>query len=145
MADLSITAANVAPVNTGTNPTKTTFGVAGATITQGQTVYLDASTNLWGLAKADTLVHSGSGGVGIALSSTAANQPIAVAVGGDITCGGTPTVGGTYAVSAATAGAMAPIADPGAAAFITVLGVAISATVLRMPQAGPLVSGIAHA
>jgi hypothetical protein len=145
MADLSVTAANVAPVLTGSNPTKVAYGTAGATITQGQSVYLDATTNLWGLAKADTLVHSGSGGVGIALTSASANQPIAVAVGGDITCGGTSGVGTTYAVSAATAGAIAPIADPGAAAFITVIGVGISATVIRMPQAGPLVSGIAHA
>ena len=143
MADLSVTAASVLPVTAAPNPSKIAQGTGGGTVTQGTPVYLDATDNKWKAAQNDTAVHAGSGGLGIAMSSWADGQPASVLVGGDWTVGATLTVGETYIVSN-NAGKIAPVADI-STHFVSILGVAISATVCRMPQGGPIVGGIAHA
>lgn len=145
MADLSQTAASVVQVATGSNPAKAPLiGTAGATITAGKPVYLDTAENKWKLADNNvSALLAGSAGLGIALCGASDGQPIAVHQGGDINIGATLTVGETYLVSA-TAGAIAPIADI-STNYVSVLGVAISASVLRMPQSGPIVTGIQHA
>ena len=144
MADLSVTPANVAPVTTQPNPSQYLQGVAGATIAQGKTCYLDID-NLWKLALNNgTATQSGSLDLGIALTSAALNQPIIILTGGDINPGGTLVVGESYFVSS-TAGGICPVADIIATKLVSLLGVAISASVLRMLQAGPIVTGIAHA
>lgn len=147
MADLSVTAASVLPVATQPNPSKIVQGTFGATVTQGQSVYLDPVSGTWKPAQATALVNAGGsapGNLGIAMNSGAINQPASILVGGDWTVGATLVLGQTYVVSAAVAGNIAPVGDLIATNFPSLLGVAISTTVCRMPQAGPIVSGVAH-
>ena len=69
MADLTITAANVA-LESGTQAT----GTAGATITQGQPLYKD-STDSNHLKPTDADVAASAACVGIALSAASDGQP----------------------------------------------------------------------
>lgn len=140
MADLTITAASVLA---GTNA-EIVRGNAGATITAGQAVYLDtASTGEWLLADSDsaTVIARGSARFGIALNGAADGQPLAVQVSGDITIGATMTAGTTLYLSDAPGG-ICPIADLATGDYITLVGVAMSTTVLRID---PLYSGVVAA
>lgn len=133
MADLTITAANVAK---GSNAS-IVQGTAGAAITAGQTVYLDAATSTYKLFDAN-----GSGTTtlaGIALHAAASGQPVQVQTGGDITIGATVTQGLVY-VGSATPGGVAPSADLASGWTSNVIGVAVSTTVIRMQI---LASGVA--
>lgn len=140
MAALSVTAAEVLADFAGDIYT----GIAGGTLTAGMSVYLDASTNTIKGADADASAAAAAA-IGIALHAALAGQPIRVQRSGDITIGATAamTAGLIYVVGA-TAGDIAPSADLTAAStwYATVLGVAISASKLRMPSGGPLVSGV---
>jgi hypothetical protein len=139
MADLSQTAASVAA---STNAIIDRRFLAGGTITAGMPVYLSAA-NTWIAADNNvSAVEAGSLGVGIALNGAASGQPVAVQTGGDINIGATLTAGVPYIVSA-VAGAVAPITDI-STNITTVLGVAISASILRMPLSGPIATGVAH-
>jgi hypothetical protein len=142
MADLSITAANVARVNG-----EVRTGTAGATITAGAAVYYDVSASTWKLAQADgTAAESGGGTgseVGIALNGAASTQPIDVQVTGDITIGATVALGTIYAVSA-TAGAIAPESDLTSGQYVTALGVPTTTGRLRLFGTRGI-SGVAHA
>lgn len=135
MTDLVITAANVLE---GTAARKQT-GVAGANITQGDSVYVDTSGQLQAALKAVDAASAEA--VGIALNSAEAGQPVTFQSGGEIDVGATLVVGETYVVGAA-AGGIAPIADVISTEFATILGVATAAGVLKM---GILQSGVAHA
>ncbi len=135
MTDLVVTPANVLE---GTQARKQT-GVAGAAITQGQSVYSDTSGQLQSAQKA---VDAGTAAaVGVALNSGEAGQPITYQSGGEVDVGATLVVGETYVVGAA-AGGIAPIADVISTEFSTILGIATAAGVLKM---GILQSGVAHA
>lgn len=127
MANLTITAASVVP-GTGASIDRTKN--AGAAITAGQTVYLDATTSTYKLTDAD-----GAAALrpcnGVAVSNAAAGQPVAVQTGGPITIGATVAVGTMYAASA-TAGGVCPIADLTTGAYPTALGFAISATQIQL-------------
>lgn len=140
MAALTVTVAEVLGDYTGDIYT----GIAGATITAGQSVYLDSTTSTVKLADADASAAAAAA-IGIALHAALAGQPIRVQRTGDVTIGATAamTVGTIYVV-AATAGGIAPAADAEAAStwYVTPLGVAITAAKLRMPGSGPLVSGV---
>ena len=108
MADLTVTASQVAFVS-GTRKTV----LAGATITAGQTVYLDVSAGSYKLAQTDgTAEEAGSGDVGIALSGASSGAYFVIQDTGTITigAGAAPTVGEAYFVSK-TAGGIAPDAD----------------------------------
>lgn len=108
MTDLSITAAQVLPV---TDSTLREFGTAGAAITAGQVVYLDATTNTYKLFDAnDSAANTGT--PRLALTGAASGQPIVVAIGGSVTLGAAaaPTRGTVY-VASANAGGIAPAAD----------------------------------
>lgn len=135
MADIAITAANVLP---GTNAIKTT-GVAGATITQGQQVYLDATTQTWKLADNDAAAAAAHHDQGTALVGCSAGQPIVVQTGGDITIGGALTAGTAYYLSA-TAGAICPVADLVTGKTVCQVGLAKSATVLTIDVQFPNVT-----
>lgn len=126
MAAITITAANVAKV-TGA---LTTTGTAGATITQGQAVYLDATTNTYKLADANDTAAT-SAAVGISLNAASSGQPLTVLTSGDITIGGTVAVGEVYAVGT-TAGAILPYSEIVSTNYVTLLGIGVSATVLRV-------------
>lgn len=141
MADLTVTAANVAKVSGNVR-----HGTAGATITAGQVVYFDASAGTWKLAVADgigaaTAATAGSGGLGIALHGAASGQPLTVQYDGVINPGATVTVGVIYCASPATAGGIAPSADVSSLDndYVTILGVGTTAAQITL---GILASGV---
>lgn len=126
MADISITAANVAQ---GTGAVVDKNGLAGATITAGQVVYFNTTTNRWALADAN-----GSGTrvpQGIALHAASSGQPLAVQTGGDITIGATLTAGLAYYLSD-TPGGICPVADIGSGEDVVLIGISKSTTVLKI-------------
>lgn len=125
MADITVTAANVVP---GTNATIERNYVAGATITAGQTVYLDTATSTWKLADANLSQAAAVLG-GVALHGASANQPLAVQTRGQITIGATVAVGTIYQLSG-TAGGIAPAADAVTGWYASILGVAITAAII---------------
>lgn len=127
MADLSITATSVVA---GVNAAKTT-GIAGATITAGQLVYLDASDGRYKLADAN-----GSGTAikevqGVALHGAASGQPLTIQRQGTVTIGATVAVGTIYALSA-TAGGIAPVADLASGHVVSIVGVGASASAILL-------------
>lgn len=125
MAALTITATSVAAISC-----VTTQGTAGATITAGQVLYLDAATGTYKLADADGAAALRVP-VGIALNGAASGQPVLVATSGSITIGATLTGGIAYYLSP-TAGGISPVADIITGCYPTILGIATSATVLQL-------------
>lgn len=139
MADLVQTATSV--VYSG--PLKQ--GIAGETITAGQTLCVDPTG---GTAKLFRAKSSGSAAfaqvVGIACNGAAVNQPVEYASPAgpiDITIGATVAVGTMYVVSA-NLGAIAPYADLTTGNYCVPLGIADTATTILL---NPWVSGIIHA
>lgn len=124
MADLSITAANVVP---GADA-RTESGTAGATITAGQAVYLDATTNSYKLADSNGAAALRTP-VALALHGASAGQPLTVQKSGDITIGATLTGGVAYYLSD-TPGGICPVADVGSGEYACIIGIAKSTTVL---------------
>ncbi len=120
MPAISITAANVL-----TSPSATIYtGTAGATITQGQPLYLDTVTSTYKLANALT----NSPVAGIALVGASANQSMIIcsrdpnfAPGFSVTTGNVILVGNT-------AGTVQPYEDRTTGWYVTSLGVMISAS-----------------
>jgi hypothetical protein len=143
-ADLSITAANVAVV-AGTG--QQVPGFSGVAMTAGESVYLDPVSQTWKLADATvasgTALKSGVGTlIGIVLnSSPGVGQPITVFIPrkgqpSQITIGATVTLNAFYVVSVNNAGGVCAIADFATPAmWLSLLGVAISATVIEMAPA----------
>lgn len=125
MADLSITAANVAV----TGGSESVAGTAGAAITAGQVLYRDASDGTYKLADADSATVAARSPAGIALNSAAAGQPVRVHIRGPVTIGAT-IAGGTAYFLSATAGGICPAADLAAGDYPTIVGIARSASVL---------------
>ena len=130
MANLTITAASVAK---GSNATVVSY-TAGGTLTQGMPVYIDTSNNAIA-ARANAAATDGV--VGITLNAASSGQPVSVLTSGDITIGATVAVGTVYCLAYATgAGLICPNADiqaqTGGVAYVTVLGVATSATVIAV-------------
>lgn len=140
MPDLNIVPGSVAQITnsgSGTIPTVTARGIAGAAITPGQVLYADpTASNTLKPAQA-TVALQAANVVGIALGSAALNQPLTYATGGDILLptAGTGTGGGTvllsgsvYILSAGTAGNLISTADPaiasvgGGTVFSSVIG-----------------------
>lgn len=133
MADISITAANVLA---GANA-KTAYGIAGATITAGQTLYADPSdSQKLKLADCDSSATTAAC-VGIALHGAASGQPIKyVYEDDDFTPGGTLSLSaaaddGIYVLSG-TAGGIAPVGDIASGDYAVVIGVAKSATKMNL-------------
>jgi hypothetical protein len=125
MADLTITAANVAK---GTRA-NTKTGTAGAAITQGQPVYLAAATTTLFPADADVLASAAV--VGIALNAASTGQPVTYQTSGPITIGATVTVGTAYYAST-TAGGVCLESDLASGDFATFLGFATTAAVITL-------------
>lgn len=131
MADLTVTAANV--VGYGT----TKDGVAGGTITAGMALYMNASGQL---VAGSSAAAASAVAVGIALNGGASGQPIKYQIGGNINLGATLAVGKVYVVG--TSGGIAPVDDIAGSEYVTVLGIATTAALLKM---GIVVSGVAAA
>lgn len=143
MADIAVTAANVIP-DAGYQYRDE---VAGATITAGQAVYLDATDLVAGQggnaasAKACDANASAAAAaaVGIALNGASRGQPVRILTGGTFAAGGTTAVGETYVVSATdTLGKIAPIADAVTGWFVTYLfsGIAGNKGTMRLSSTG---------
>lgn len=133
MVAISVTAANVVAA---TNAVVLDV-ILGTTITAGMSVYMDTSTGKYIGCDAD--VAASAVCAGIALNGGADTQPCRIQTSGDIDLGATLTVGEIYMVGLA-AGAIAPEADIQTGDFPTVLGVASSASNLKM---GIVVGGTA--
>jgi hypothetical protein len=136
MADLSITAANVLASDSATPVRR---GIAGATITAGQVLYVDtAADNVLKLADADVLASAAV--AGIALNGAATGQPVEyVEADPDFTPGATTVAGTTYYLST-TAGAICPVGDLATGDFVTVLGIGLASNGLHLR---PVVSATA--
>ena len=123
MATLSITAGSVLK---GAGSATDASRLAGATITAGQSLYIDSS-NTYQLADADFTAGAKAECKGISLGGAASGQPLVVLTAGLITIGATVAVGTLYAVSA-TAGGICPIGDLTTGAYPCVIGFAVSTT-----------------
>jgi len=124
--DLSITAASVVAGSDATTAT----GTAGATITAGQAVYLDSTTNTYKLAHASTNANTPVAR-GIALHGATANQPLVICTAGTLTLGA-GTVGKIYVVSGSNAGGVAPSTDLTTGWYTTILGVVTSSNTITV-------------
>lgn len=132
MAALTVTVAEVLPTGSGGTYTN---GVAGETLTQGQTVYQTASASgTWSKAQCDgTAAEAGLYGVGFAMNAALAGQPVQVQLTGLFVVGATaaPTVGVMYCVGRA-AGSIVPSTDLASTDKITDLGRAASSSTIDM-------------
>lgn len=114
--------------------------VAGVAILAGQVVYRDVSDGRVKLASTATAAVAAA--VGVALNSApTVGQPVRVCWDGTVTGVAALVVGEPYFVSD-TAGSVGQISDVGTGDFVTLVGIALSATSLRVR---PLASGVAHA
>lgn len=127
MADLSITAANVAA---GADAV-TELMTAAVAVTAGQAVYRDESTGKVGLADSNSATAQVREVYGVTLNPAAANQPVLVQKGGSITIGATLTAGVAYYLSD-TPGGLCPVADVGSGEYVTLIGVATTSAVLKL-------------
>ena len=134
MADLAVTAANV---QSGAGARIDTKRRAGAAITAGQWVYQDGSQ--YKLADDNSATAAARVPKGVALNNAANGQPIAVQTGGEVTIGAALTAGVGYYLSD-TPGGMCPVADLATGEYPCVVGIAKSASVLRI---GIVPSGVA--
>ena len=125
MADLVITAANVV----AGSDAREVDGIAGASITAGQTVYKDAATNTYKLADCNSATAAVRSPAGIALHAAAANQPLTIHRSGPLTIGATVTAGVAYYLSG-TAGGICPVGDLTTGDYPVFLGFATSASVI---------------
>lgn len=127
MVDLVITAASVVKGSDA----RTVDGIAGETITAGMAVYLAASTGKWMKADSNSATAEAREAIGIALTGSALNQPIAVQKSGQVTIGATIVAGTAYYLSD-TPGGICPLADVGSGEYVCLLGIASSTTVLDL-------------
>lgn len=132
MADLVITAASVVADPSATR----TPGQAGEAITAGKAVYLSSTTKKWMLADSNSATAEAKKAGGIALNGAALNQPLVVCTGGPVTIGATLTPGQPVYLSE-TPGGLQPAADLAAGENVCLIGLAASATVLKVAIQAP--------
>lgn len=125
MTALTITAGSVA-----TTSTNVIQGTAGATITAGQALYLDAVTTTWKLALCSGTAAQALVG-GVSLNGASSGQPITVLVSGAYTVGATVTKGIWY-IAGTVAGTIAPVSDIATTNYSTHFAFATSTTVLTV-------------
>lgn len=124
MSDIAITAVNVVAGSDDVSHV-----TAAATITAGQLVYKDPVTTKRGLADNNSATAAVRVPEGFALNGAALNQPLAIQKSGPITVGGTLTPGVAYYLSG-TPGGICPVADLTTGMYPTIVGIAVSTTVL---------------
>ena len=134
MVDLVITGSDVDRVS-GSQRT----AEAGVAISAGDSVYVDSAGLVQQCEHDQTAVEAAC--LGIALNDAAVGQPVTYQISGVIDLGSVLAAGEVYVVGAG-AGAIAPVADIGTGDFATVIGVAVSATNLKI---GINASGVAAA
>lgn len=118
MAAISVTATSVLP---GTGA-QIEYGLLGATVTAGQSLYYDSSSSSYKLADANDTTATATFR-GVALNGGVSGQPVAVQTGGLITIGATVVAGEIY-VLGATAGAIYPADDLASGWYTSIIGVA---------------------
>jgi hypothetical protein len=132
MAALTVTATQVLPgAAADTIPPVFETAIAGAAITAGQPVYLDAA-GLYQPADSDSSALTATV-VGMALNGAAAGQPVRVQTAGDVTmgAGAAPAVGTLYCVGP-TAGDVVPVADLANPSRVSLIGVGIAGNKIRL-------------
>lgn len=134
MADITVTVASVVK-GSGASVAD---GIAAVTITAGVAIYKDTALGTMKLCIDDTAAEALCAGV--SLHATLAGQPIQWVTKGQVTLGSVLAQGETYIVSR-NAGKIAPVADAVASAFTTIIGIAISASVLDVNIQA---SGVVH-
>ena len=103
---------------------------AGEAIDAGEAIYLDSSTSTMKLSDADGSATSAC--IGIAVNSAATGQPVQwIKTGNTITLSSNFTIGQVYVVSG-TAGKIAPYSDLTTGDYVTILGVATTASTLKL-------------
>lgn len=128
MTALVITAAQVLPDDTGSQEN----GTSGATITPGQSCYLDTATNTYKLFDAN-LTSANTAEPVVSLNTASAGQPLKVQKSGTMTLGaGASPVAGTIYVAGATAGDIAPAADVASGWRVTIIGVGVTGNKLLL-------------
>lgn len=138
MADLVLVPAQVLP-GAGAS---FTYGTAGVAVTAGQVCYVDTAAKQMKLADANDTTLTATV-KGIAMHAASPGQPLALQSGGELTLGaGAAMVVGELYVLSANPGMLAPVADLAAGHYTVLLGVATSATSLRLQV---LNSGVQHA
>ena len=133
MANLTITPADV---GVNSSATQTRIVQVGEAVSQAQPAFLDGSKYYQAVAN-DTEAKAAA--VGVFMTAAALDGYAVIAMVGPVDLGATLTVGEVYVVSA-TKGSIAPIADLTTGDYVTILGVASSASSLEL---NPQVSGIA--
>jgi hypothetical protein len=128
MASLTITRANVKADAGAVIERRYLSG--SAAIQAGHALYFDVATDTWKYSDSNASVEAAASR-GVALHAAAAGQPVAVQVAGDIVIGATLVPGEVYVAGAAQA-TINPHSDAGAGWYATIVGVAISTTVLRL-------------
>jgi len=131
MADISITAANVAM---GASTTPTRVVQYGEAVTQGQPLYRNATDGKYYRTDAnDGVAKAVVGGIALTPGATDAFGLIALPSSTPgaslVNLGATLAVGEVYAVSAAV-GAIAPIGDITSTQFVSVIGIATTTALL---------------
>jgi hypothetical protein len=129
MADLTITASAVVPAATASLGR----GTAGATITQGQTLYLDSTTLTYMLADADDSSATATV-AGVAINAASSGQPVDFIVSGSLTLAvtsGNLTAGEIYVLSG-TAGGIAVEGDLASDDYVSIIGVGTSTTTMAI-------------
>lgn len=126
MADLSPTAANVIAASDAV----TEAGTLGATGVPADVVYKDSADGLLKLADNDGVTASKTP-IGLLLNGGANGQPARILKSGNINLGAILTAGATYYLSN-TAGKICPLADVGTGETVTIIGIAISTSVLKV-------------
>lgn len=121
MADLTITATSVVPISGSVQS-----GIAGETITAGNSLYIKAADGKLWKAQCDGTAEEATC-VGVAMNGGAVNQPVAYVADGSVNIGATTSKATTYVVSA-TAGGIAPQADLIATNRISYVGYATDTT-----------------
>lgn len=127
MADLTVTAANCAPV---AGDSTLVTGVAGEAITAGKFVY-QAADGTWKLADCDSATAIVRRASGIAVTGSAAGQPVVIQTAGTVTLGATMVAGTVYYLSD-TPGGVRPAADNATGDYPQVVGMAMTTTVLKL-------------
>lgn len=127
MADLSITAANVATQS----DTVKEYGVAGEALTAGQAVYKKAADGKWYKADCNSATAEVRVAGGVCLTGSASGQPCAVATGGTLGIGATVAVGVVYYLSG-TAGGIRPVADNTTGDYVQAIGIGTTTAILRL-------------
>lgn len=127
-ADLTVTAASVVPSSGASLET----GTAGEAVTAGQLVYKKAADSHWYKADCNSVTAEVRVASAVAITGSAAGQPVVVQKGGAITIGATMTANTVYYLSGSAAGGIRPAADNVTGDYPQVVGMATSTTVMQL-------------